>query len=127
VLVAEMGMRGLGQVEALCAIARPDVAVVTSIGPEHLGGFLGRESAKVAELDKPALPLIEVKPHEYNSYTISSDGRQTLEFVSPADLRSNLHLAVFHRGERVRLIPIFILFHFLVLPFLIHNRARGVA
>src|ERR1700675_1999151 len=23
----------------------------------------------------PALPLIEVKPHEYNSYTISSDGK----------------------------------------------------
>ncbi len=36
VLVTEMGMRGLGQVAALCAIARPDVAVVTSIGPEHL-------------------------------------------------------------------------------------------
>jgi UDP-N-acetylmuramoyl-tripeptide--D-alanyl-D-alanine ligase len=36
VLVAEMGMRGLGQVAALCEIARPDVAVVTHIGPEHL-------------------------------------------------------------------------------------------
>ena len=31
-----MGMRGLGQIAALCEIARPDVAVVTSIGPEHL-------------------------------------------------------------------------------------------
>ena len=36
VLVAEMGMRGMGQIAALCEIARPDVAVVTSIGPEHL-------------------------------------------------------------------------------------------
>jgi len=36
VLVAEIGMRGLGQIAALCAIARPDVVVVTSIGPEHL-------------------------------------------------------------------------------------------
>ncbi len=36
VLVTEMGMRGLGQIRALCEIARPDVAVVTSIGPEHL-------------------------------------------------------------------------------------------
>jgi UDP-N-acetylmuramoyl-tripeptide--D-alanyl-D-alanine ligase len=36
VLVTEMGMRGLGQIAALCAIARPDVAIVTSIGPEHL-------------------------------------------------------------------------------------------
>jgi UDP-N-acetylmuramoyl-tripeptide--D-alanyl-D-alanine ligase len=36
VLVAEMGMRGLGQIAELCAVARPNVAVVTSIGPEHL-------------------------------------------------------------------------------------------
>jgi UDP-N-acetylmuramoyl-tripeptide--D-alanyl-D-alanine ligase len=36
VLVTEMGMRGQGQVAALCAIARPDVALVTHIGPEHL-------------------------------------------------------------------------------------------
>jgi UDP-N-acetylmuramoyl-tripeptide--D-alanyl-D-alanine ligase len=36
VLVTEMGMRGLGQIAALCAIARPHVAVVPHIGPEHL-------------------------------------------------------------------------------------------
>lgn len=36
VLVTEMGMRGLGQIAELCTIARPDVVVVTSIGPEHL-------------------------------------------------------------------------------------------
>jgi UDP-N-acetylmuramoyl-tripeptide--D-alanyl-D-alanine ligase len=36
VLVAEMGMRGLGQIAELCAVARPDVGVITSIGPVHL-------------------------------------------------------------------------------------------
>ncbi len=36
VLVTEMGMRGLGQIAALSEIARPDVVVVPSIGPEHL-------------------------------------------------------------------------------------------
>lgn len=36
VLVTEMGMRGLGQIAALCAVARPDVVIVTAIGPEHL-------------------------------------------------------------------------------------------
>ena len=35
-LIVEMGMRGLGQIAALCEIARPDVVLVTSIGPEHL-------------------------------------------------------------------------------------------
>ncbi len=29
-------MRGLGQIAELCAIAKPHIAVVTHIGPEHL-------------------------------------------------------------------------------------------
>jgi UDP-N-acetylmuramoyl-tripeptide--D-alanyl-D-alanine ligase len=36
VLVAEMGMRGLGQIRELCEIAKPDVAVITGVGPVHL-------------------------------------------------------------------------------------------
>jgi UDP-N-acetylmuramoyl-tripeptide--D-alanyl-D-alanine ligase len=36
VVVCEMGMRGLGQIAELCALARPDVGVITSIGPVHL-------------------------------------------------------------------------------------------
>lgn len=36
ILVTEMGMRGLGQIAALCAVAKPGVVVVPHIGPEHL-------------------------------------------------------------------------------------------
>jgi UDP-N-acetylmuramoyl-tripeptide--D-alanyl-D-alanine ligase len=36
ILITEMGMRGLGQVAELCAIAQPQVAVISHIGPEHL-------------------------------------------------------------------------------------------
>jgi UDP-N-acetylmuramoyl-tripeptide--D-alanyl-D-alanine ligase len=36
VVVCEMGMRGLGQIAELCAIAQPNVGVITSIGPVHL-------------------------------------------------------------------------------------------
>ena len=36
VLVVEMGMRGLGQIAELCTVARPNLALVTQIGPEHL-------------------------------------------------------------------------------------------
>ena len=35
-VVCEMGMRGLGQIAELCEVARPDVGVITSIGPVHL-------------------------------------------------------------------------------------------
>ena len=51
VLVAEMGMRGLGQIAELCTVARPSVALVTSIGPEHLEllGSVERVAAANAE------------------------------------------------------------------------------
>jgi UDP-N-acetylmuramoyl-tripeptide--D-alanyl-D-alanine ligase len=35
-LIAELAMRGFGQIAALCAIARPTVGVITKIGPVHL-------------------------------------------------------------------------------------------
>jgi UDP-N-acetylmuramoyl-tripeptide--D-alanyl-D-alanine ligase len=36
VCIVELAMRGLGQIAALCAIARPDIGVITSVGPAHL-------------------------------------------------------------------------------------------
>ena len=35
-LVLEMAMRGMGQIAELCAIAEPDVAAITNVGPVHL-------------------------------------------------------------------------------------------
>jgi UDP-N-acetylmuramoyl-tripeptide--D-alanyl-D-alanine ligase len=36
VCISEMGMRGLGQIAQLAAVARPDIGVITNIGPVHL-------------------------------------------------------------------------------------------
>ena len=36
IVIAEMGMRGLGQIQELCEIARPQIGIVTGIGPVHL-------------------------------------------------------------------------------------------
>ncbi|MBA2568109.1 MAG: UDP-N-acetylmuramoyl-tripeptide--D-alanyl-D-alanine ligase [Actinobacteria bacterium] len=36
IVVCEMGMRGIGQIADLCATARPEIGVITSIGPVHL-------------------------------------------------------------------------------------------
>jgi UDP-N-acetylmuramoyl-tripeptide--D-alanyl-D-alanine ligase len=36
ICIVEMGMRGFGQIAELCAIARPEIGVITAIGPVHL-------------------------------------------------------------------------------------------
>ncbi len=36
VCIVELGMRGFGQIAELCEIVRPDVGVITAIGPVHL-------------------------------------------------------------------------------------------
>ncbi|MFL5919241.1 MAG: UDP-N-acetylmuramoyl-tripeptide--D-alanyl-D-alanine ligase [Gaiellaceae bacterium] len=36
VCILELAMRGFGQIAALCEIARPDVGVITNVGPVHL-------------------------------------------------------------------------------------------
>jgi UDP-N-acetylmuramoyl-tripeptide--D-alanyl-D-alanine ligase len=56
-VITEMGMRGLGQIAELCAIARPDVGVITSIGPVHLEllGTIERVAEAKAEVVR-ALP-----------------------------------------------------------------------
>jgi UDP-N-acetylmuramoyl-tripeptide--D-alanyl-D-alanine ligase len=49
VMVLEMGMRGLGEIARLCAVARPTIGVVTVVGAAHterLGGLDGVAQAK---------------------------------------------------------------------------------
>jgi UDP-N-acetylmuramoyl-tripeptide--D-alanyl-D-alanine ligase len=54
VLVLEMAMRGAGQIAELAAIAEPDVAVITNVGPVHvelLGSVEAIAAAKAEILD----------------------------------------------------------------------------
>jgi len=44
VLVVEMGMRGLGQIADLCAIARPTLGLITNVGTSHIE-ILGSQDA----------------------------------------------------------------------------------
>ncbi len=62
-LVTEMGMRGLGQIEYLAKIVRPDIAVITNIGISHLETLGSRENILRAKLEickgmKPGAKLI---------------------------------------------------------------------
>jgi UDP-N-acetylmuramoyl-tripeptide--D-alanyl-D-alanine ligase len=57
VLIAELAMRGFGQIRDLCEIARPSLGAITAVGPVHLefvGDIAGVARAKAELLD--ALP-----------------------------------------------------------------------
>jgi UDP-N-acetylmuramoyl-tripeptide--D-alanyl-D-alanine ligase len=57
ICILELAMRGFGQIAELCAFARPDVGVITNVGPAHLekvGDLAGVTRAKSELVD--ALP-----------------------------------------------------------------------
>ena len=97
-VVLELAMRGFGQIEALCAIARPDVGVVTMIAPVHLekvGDLAGVVRAKSELL--AALPPggVAVVPHDFvverddlRIVRVGEDVR--LEAFEPPTLRTSL-------------------------------------
>lgn len=59
ILVLEMGMRGLGQITALCDIAKPDIGVITNIGTTHME-LLGSEE----NIARAKWELIQALPSE---------------------------------------------------------------
>lgn len=59
IMVIEMGMRGLGQIRALCDYVRPDTGVITNIGTTHME-LLGTQE----NIAKAKWELIEALPLE---------------------------------------------------------------
>ncbi len=50
-IVVEMGMRGLGQIEALCEVAHPDWGLVTNVGESHIELLGSRENIARAKAE----------------------------------------------------------------------------
>jgi UDP-N-acetylmuramoyl-tripeptide--D-alanyl-D-alanine ligase len=122
VLVTEMGMRGHGQIAELCAIARPTIALVTSIGPEHLELVgtvedVARANAEaidalptggiaIAPVDAPELEPylgrapVEVRRFDPETVTRGDDGRWVFH-VDGVELRLELPLERRHLAGNV--------------------------
>jgi UDP-N-acetylmuramoyl-tripeptide--D-alanyl-D-alanine ligase len=105
VLVLEMGMRGAGQIAELATIARPDVAIIVSVGPVHLEllGSIEAVAAAKAELiaglrpgDTAVVPAGEplLEPHlrtdvrtvtfgEHGDVRLVQDGEDRVVIDSP--------------------------------------------
>ncbi|HEY8192893.1 MAG TPA: UDP-N-acetylmuramoyl-tripeptide--D-alanyl-D-alanine ligase [Gaiellaceae bacterium] len=90
ILVAELAMRGFGQIRELCEIARPTLGAITAIGPVHLE-FV----ESVAGVAKAKAELLEALPA--GATAVVPAGVPELEPY----LRGNLNLV--RVGEDVRL------------------------
>jgi UDP-N-acetylmuramoyl-tripeptide--D-alanyl-D-alanine ligase len=84
VLVVEMGMRGLGQIEELCAIARPHIGIVTNIGPVHLELLGTKENVARAKAE-----LITALPDKQGIAILNGDDpyTQIIHEVAETDRR----------------------------------------
>jgi UDP-N-acetylmuramoyl-tripeptide--D-alanyl-D-alanine ligase len=73
ICIVEMGMRGFGQIAELCEIARPEVGVITAIGPVHLelvgsvDGVARSKAELVAALPAEGIAVVpdstQLEPH----------------------------------------------------------------
>ena len=100
VLVLEMGMRGLGQIDDLCRIARPHIGIVTRVGEAHtelVGGIEGVAQAK-GELIEALPPQGVAILNADDERVIAMRSRSVAPVLSfgestSADIRiANLHL-----------------------------------
>lgn len=68
ILVVEMGMRGLGQIEALCKLVQPDTGVITNIGTTHMELLGSQENIAKAKWE-----LINALPKDGTAILNSED------------------------------------------------------
>lgn len=112
VAIVEMGMRGVGQIAELCEIAKPDVGVITTVGPVHLEllGTVERVAQAKAELVE-SLPaggtaVVPAGERQLEPYLSREDieivrfgegGEVSLSYFAARDGRSRLKVEAFGR------------------------------
>jgi UDP-N-acetylmuramoyl-tripeptide--D-alanyl-D-alanine ligase len=110
--IVEMGMRGVGQIAELCAVAKPDVGVITSVGPVHLEllGTVERVAQAKAEVIEalpaggtaviPAgLPHLDpyLRREDIEIVRFGDGGDVSLSYFASHDGRSRLKVEAFGR------------------------------
>ncbi len=103
IAVIEMGMNHAGEITALAAIARPDIGVVTNVGPVHLENFdsvAGIARAKyelIASLPAGGLAVLNADDEYVSQFGRDFHGHVvTFGIEKPADVRAENVVA---RGE----------------------------
>lgn len=97
VLVLEMGMRYRGDIKELCAIAKPDISVVTSVGVAHLETMgsienialekgdivecLGTDGVAVLNVDNPYVAAMEERAPG-KVWKVSAEGNEEADILA---------------------------------------------
>jgi UDP-N-acetylmuramoyl-tripeptide--D-alanyl-D-alanine ligase len=106
IAIVEMGMRGLGQITELCEIAKPDVGIVTSVGPVHLEllGTVERVAQAKAELIQSLPPggtaVVPAGEAYLNPY-LGRDDLQVFRFGDGGDVTLG-HFTAHNGSSRIR-------------------------
>jgi UDP-N-acetylmuramoyl-tripeptide--D-alanyl-D-alanine ligase len=120
ICIVELAMRGFGQIAELCAIARPDLGVITSVGPAHLAlvgsvdgvvrakgelldalqaGAVAIVPAGVPALDREQLDVRAFGPEGVESFEVL-DGRSRVQFnLRGRKLELELSFTARHHAE----------------------------
>lgn len=93
VFVCEMGAKGVGEIKEICDIVKPDIGILTAIGPMHLESF-----GSMANIEKGKFELIDALP-EGGSAVLNFDneiiknhkvtGRKLISYA--ADCEADFH------------------------------------
>jgi UDP-N-acetylmuramyl pentapeptide synthase len=65
ILILEMGMRGLGQIDLLSKIAKPNICVITCIGSAHIEILGSKENIKKAKMEI----INHIQDYEFSDFT----------------------------------------------------------
>ena len=107
VCIVELGMRGFGQIAELCVFARPEIGIVTSIGPVHLelvGSVEGVARSKaelLAALPRGGIAIVPAAATELDGHL--RDDLDVRRFGEPEELEvGEDELSFAFHGRRVR-------------------------
>ena len=103
-LVVEMGARGIGHIEYLCSIARPDVAAVLNVGTAHMGEFgsveaIGRAKGEIISALKSSGAAVLNAGDRVVAEMASAHSGRTITFGADGDVDLLAPVTLNHDGH----------------------------